>query len=333
MRKSLLGLLVICSHRLSSQNLVPNPGFERYSGTQILAWESTALSPDFYNALINKPEYDRTHCGASIGDGFLGIMLCGEVASAWLLSPLEKDQDYLVSVFVQKPRTFCPGGVKKATVAFTSQPLPKYNGKGNYYYPVPFLNLYHDQLKPLKENCRWVEFSCLYKATGTENHFHIGDFRKTRATDTIATHDVIMIDSLEGSNCAYMHFDSIVVRKIATGNEHPIVIEGILFETAKSTLLPSSYEALDKLYGFIIKARAYKVKIVGHTDNAGDAVRNLVLSKERAASVLNYLVKKGIPKKRLSSSGQGDKKPVAGNDTEEGKARNRRVEITLERID
>ena len=71
------------------------------------------------------------------------------------------------------------------------------------------------------------------------------------------------------------------------------------------------------------------ILISGHTDNIGDKKDNLNLSKNRAESVLKYLVSKGINKTRTESEGYGDTKPIANNDTDEGRKTNRRVEVTI----
>ena len=70
-----------------------------------------------------------------------------------------------------------------------------------------------------------------------------------------------------------------------------------------------------------------KISVEGHTDNVGNATLNRILSENRAKAVMNYLVTKGINTTRLTSKGWGQTKPIADNSTEEGKAKNRRVEL------
>lgn len=105
-----------------------------------------------------------------------------------------------------------------------------------------------------------------------------------------------------------------------------IILENILFQTNKSILLKQSFVSLDKLVEQL-KDNQIKIEIRGHTDNVGSDVKNQTLSEQRAKSVLNYLVSKGIEKDRLSFRGLGSTQPIAPNDTEEGRTKNRRVEF------
>jgi len=104
----------------------------------------------------------------------------------------------------------------------------------------------------------------------------------------------------------------------------------ILFETAKWDLKPELKENLAEVAG-ILKTLITSATVIveGHTDNVGKADANLKLSQQRAKSVLDYLASRGVDKKRLQSVGYGLKKPVADNSTDEGKAKNRRVELVI----
>lgn len=108
----------------------------------------------------------------------------------------------------------------------------------------------------------------------------------------------------------------------------PIVIENIFFETGKADLLPKSFRALDSLANWLKTNPNVEIQITGHTDNKGNEKENSKLSADRAASVKNYLVSKGA-NNHIESSGLGSTKPIAGNETEEGRSRNRRVEFVI----
>ncbi len=103
----------------------------------------------------------------------------------------------------------------------------------------------------------------------------------------------------------------------------------IQFELAKAKLKRESFPILDHVVDVMKQRPNIKVEIEGHTDITGDAERNRTLSQARAESVLEYLTKKGIAKDRLVAKGYGPDKPVASNDTEQGREANRRVEFTI----
>lgn len=106
------------------------------------------------------------------------------------------------------------------------------------------------------------------------------------------------------------------------------VSESIYFNTGKSVIKSESFEELDKLAEILVAHPEVATIIEGHTDNTGNAELNLKLSKERAAAVRVYLVSKGVQAERLQSEGYGSTKPVASNETEEGRAQNRRVKVS-----
>ncbi len=108
-----------------------------------------------------------------------------------------------------------------------------------------------------------------------------------------------------------------------------IIANGIRFDVNKTTLRPESMGPINKIYKLMTKKTELKFSIEGHTDSDGDDASNQTLSEGRAKVVMDKLVEMGISKDRLSSKGWGESKPVAGNDTPEGKANNRRVEFVV----
>lgn len=106
----------------------------------------------------------------------------------------------------------------------------------------------------------------------------------------------------------------------------------IYFEFNSSELLTISNIQLDSLYNILSEKPSLRIEIRGHTDNIGSEGYNKKLSVERAASVYNYLLEKGIPKTRMKYRGFGPNVPVADNSTEEGRELNRRVEIFIVEI-
>jgi len=107
------------------------------------------------------------------------------------------------------------------------------------------------------------------------------------------------------------------------------VLEDCNFETGKAILQPSSYAVLDELVAFLIRKDDEKIELQGHTDNVGKAANNMVLSQQRAQTVMAYLITKGIDPSRLSAKGYGMTKPIASNKTAAGKSLNRRTEVKI----
>jgi outer membrane protein OmpA-like peptidoglycan-associated protein len=101
----------------------------------------------------------------------------------------------------------------------------------------------------------------------------------------------------------------------------------INFDTNKATVKPDSKPIIDEMVTLLKGNPDLKVSVEGHTDSTGTPAKNKTLSQERAQSVVNALVGAGIDKKRLNAVGWGQDNPIADNRTEEGKAKNRRVEI------
>ncbi len=108
----------------------------------------------------------------------------------------------------------------------------------------------------------------------------------------------------------------------------PFVLNNIYFDTNKPDLLPSSFAELDRVLKELVK-NDFKFVISGHTDNSGDPAKNLKLSEDRAKSVYNYFLEKGIEAKRVTYIGHGDKFPIDSNNSDEGKRKNRRVELKI----
>jgi outer membrane protein OmpA-like peptidoglycan-associated protein len=107
-----------------------------------------------------------------------------------------------------------------------------------------------------------------------------------------------------------------------------VAIYGIYFDSGKAEIKPESDTAIAQISVLLKNNVSLKLYVVGHTDNVGTIDSNMKLSKDRADAVVNTLITKyGITAARLKSYGVASLVPVASNDTEEGKAKNRRVEL------
>lgn len=108
-----------------------------------------------------------------------------------------------------------------------------------------------------------------------------------------------------------------------------VVLNNIFFDLGKYDLKKESYIELAVLLGYLQQNPKMKIEIQGHTDNTGSEESNITLSQNRAESVMNYLISKGIDPQRVSAAGYGESQPLAPNDTEEGRARNRRTAFQI----
>ena len=106
-------------------------------------------------------------------------------------------------------------------------------------------------------------------------------------------------------------------------------LDNVHFDFDKASLRSDSYDQLTELLEYLQRHEAIRIEIAGHTDNVGTDTHNLRLSQERANTIRDYLVRKGIKLTRLTAKGYGATEPVADNSTEEGRQLNRRTEVRV----
>ena len=109
--------------------------------------------------------------------------------------------------------------------------------------------------------------------------------------------------------------------------EKPVILQGVNFEFDKAVLTADSRQILDRVAASLLAHPEVKVEVGGHTDSVGSDAYNLNLSHQRAEAARDYLINKGVPASRLTAKGYGETKPIADNNTAEGRAKNRRVEL------
>ena len=102
---------------------------------------------------------------------------------------------------------------------------------------------------------------------------------------------------------------------------------GITFDIGKSTIKPESMGEINRIVTLMKENPELKFSVEGHTDNTGSAGNNQTLSEARSQAVVDKLVENGIAKNRLKAAGKGQTSPIADNGTDEGRAKNRRVEF------
>lgn len=133
--------------------------------------------------------------------------------------------------------------------------------------------------------------------------------------------------SLKNYNRLQPYILDIQLQKMRPGAS--IVLNNVFFETNKWDLKPESKIELNRLADLLKANPDKKIEIGGHTDDVGSDESNMTLSNNRAESVVSYLVTQNIDATRLTSKGYGETKPIAGNDTDAGKAKNRRTEFKI----
>jgi outer membrane protein OmpA-like peptidoglycan-associated protein/Tol biopolymer transport system component len=112
----------------------------------------------------------------------------------------------------------------------------------------------------------------------------------------------------------------------------PLVLNNIFFKFGSAELLPESMSEINQVTKLLEEHSAMKIKITGHTDDIGTDEANQLLSEQRASSVVQAIIQKGIDPKRLTAEGKGEKQPIADNKTPEGQSQNRRIEMTIIKI-
>lgn len=123
--------------------------------------------------------------------------------------------------------------------------------------------------------------------------------------------------------------DTIRYGDIEIIKEQPLVLENLMFAFGTSDIIPESTGTLDQLLSLMLERKELRIHITGHTDNVGTEAYNKRLSIDRAKAVCDYLRNHGVKAERMTYSGEGATRPVDTNDTEQGRQRNRRVEITV----
>ena len=147
----------------------------------------------------------------------------------------------------------------------------------------------------------------------------------------IATRSLDLPDGRKIEVSAGGFLDSLNAFLSDTGAAAPkaFTFDDLHFETGSATLSQASSRQLEMLAAVLTAYPNVATSIKGHTDNAGDAAANRKLSADRAAAVKQALVDRGVPAARIESEGHGSEQPIASNDLEEGRARNRRVELVV----
>jgi len=166
---------------------------------------------------------------------------------------------------------------------------------------------------------------------GTPPHAHVDSRGCPIDSDGDGVYDGIDRCPQTPSGKAVDEFGCLLVKPLFEEERRTLILEGVYFEFNSAKLTLNSKEILDKVAESLLAWPEVRVEIGGHSDSLGAEAYNLRLSRLRAESVRDYLLERGVPRSQLEASGYGETNPIDDNRTEDGRARNRRVE--LKRLD
>lgn len=269
---------------------------------------------------------------------------------------LDRNHFYLVKFFYKlAPNS---GIASNGLGVYFSASLPKFNEFEEYKYFEP--QIYLDNNKII-DNREWKEFIGYFIASGTEKFLTIGNFspfdiQKTKVLrngepqsemDYYAYYYIDDVQLYEISDTTNNHINTIctqidlfpLVEQINYSNimnkldtlslNKPFILENIYFDFDSYRLSSKSFATLDSIANYLKDHKTIEFIINGHTDNIGSSFYNQWLSTERAKSVYKYFYESGISPARMQYIGYGDSMPITSNKTNEGRQKNRRVELVI----
>jgi outer membrane protein OmpA-like peptidoglycan-associated protein len=327
------------------QNLILNPGFntlKKEEGVGKLYFHNDLMKG--WGVANESPDYYR-----EFGFQFLGFRAAGanyEVIRGTLKKKLEQGKTYCFR-FQVRLKNDDNYAVNSLGAVFSEAQLK------NIYSREILADMPSSVLSPkdipmaLRDS--WMTISGSFVANGGEEYFYVGQFSK-KANTKFWPLDSLFNGLTSGE--IYYYFQNPVLIEKAAGTNCPCNTEGcvpdsafteqpetresfvlrdVQFATGSAHLLPESYSVLDSLAEQLVAHDLWKLEIIGHTDNQGVSDDNLKLSVKRGKAVFEYLTRKGVSAGRMKYFGKGDTEPVEDNETEEGRALNRRVEFIIRR--
>jgi OOP family OmpA-OmpF porin len=194
--------------------------------------------------------------------------------------------------------------------------------------------------------------SMVFNLVDMANTYGLGDDKVDRYKAVYNTFGNLMVKMYPSLMPTFMPYEKAVDKSFLFSviSNHPELLQGkaittsyaekitsevssksysIEFETGSANIKPASYKLLDEIFESAVVAEGLKIGVYGHTDNSGSDAVNIPLSEKRADAVKVYLLKKGLAGNRVEAKGFGSTKPIADNNNESGKSKNRRVEIVL----
>lgn len=327
------------------QNLVKNPSFEDYLACpneygsfqkDLNSWyKPTQGSTDYFNACGDKLSTGVNFIGqqeAFEGNAFAGFYALGpngyrEYIAGELLEKLEKGKKYNFSfrISLAEKSQFA---IDEMGLLFTHE-LMHLRTKKNISSNVMRKNGLNGYVriknqKYFSNKDDWMEVSGEYVADGTEKFFVFGNFKSNTGTRKIEVAKNL-------KKASYYYIDMVSVIGIDNGIklDETYVLENLFFEVNGHQIIGEGKKELQKLVDHLIANPSLNISIYGHTDNIGLSSHNKELSQKRAQEVGLFLLENGLETTRIAWKGFGDMLPLAQNDTEEGRRKNRRVEFVV----
>lgn len=333
------------------KNLVPNGSFENFRRQAstirfAIPWQDKGTIDFYQKPLSNDTTAQKGAYSGYCYAGFRFQKKYKEFLQVKLAEPLHRGSTYEFTMHIR--------------LAFWSNALLRSFGvlfsKGGYTKPADAIkSSMIDTVCPkggLNLGFRWFTIRGLYKADGGEKYMTIGNFAPEIKKDLVNMRlirfgmkeayyfvdDIRLVKAKQfeekvevvivGPSPRMNEEDSVlqVKKDIRVGDK--VALNNLFFENGHYYLLPESYTELNKLSQYLIKNPAVEIRINGHSDNSGLKFKNQKISELRAREVFEYLIKKGVQNK-MYFKGFGSDLPIAGNDTEAGRAKNRRVEFEI----
>ncbi len=331
------------------KNLVPNGSFENFkkkSGNikNALPWVGIA-SVDYYQEPIKN---DTGRCkGAQTGDCYAGLRFqksYKEFIEVKLAEPLKRGNNYLFECYIRL--AFWSNAQLKSFGVYFSKGGMKLVKFPERDYVVDTIA----KKSALDGSFCWFKVKGIYKAIGGEKFITLGNFAPKIKTD------MAKINLFKpGFKEAYYFVDDVSLKWIKSKEDEVRIVDvdslkryekdsvlqvradahvgekitlKISFDLGRSYILAESFAELNKVCQYLFRHQNFVIQISGHSDNSGSSRKNMRLSEERARAVFEYLITKGVQNKMLYK-GYGDTAPIADNSTDDGKAKNRRVEFEI----
>jgi outer membrane protein OmpA-like peptidoglycan-associated protein len=348
---------------LLSQNLIPNNSFEQYDAcparlgtfeSDVAHWSTpTKGSTDYFNScstVMGTPENFNGTQPSDFGNGYAGLYLYApddyrEYVQVPLTHTLEKGKTYQVSFYVSLAER-SDFAVKDFGILFSKDSLSldikkeiskmhryKIVGNAYNYMEIGYTNFY-------KDTRDWILVSTRFEAKGSENYMTIGNFKNNAGTRKFKTKkgakqgayyylDMVSLNQLHLSEAPAV---SVPDGDLETENyelDKIHIFESVLFNFDEFKLLEAAKKDIQKIYSYLYANESLQINIDGHTDNIGTSAYNQFLSDRRCSAVAQYFIELGLSEDRISWKGHGGTFPIAGNDTEEGRQKNRRVAFVI----